>query len=126
MSDSPALPRKSGGCPESRLDGKAKCRNMLSAYKLCQLQFGNWNIFSCFCARPVMSDSPHPDDERVTYSLPVRSIIDQQIDRDHSLLETLTLRCGECQRHGAAKDGIWHLVSGVVYCSRCFEAEAHT
>jgi len=57
---------------------------------------------------------------------PVRSVIDEQPDLDQGLLETLTFRCGECDRHGAAKDGQWHLISGVCYCHACFCAESQT
>ena len=67
----------------------------------------------------------HGPPDPLPLAVPMRSVIDQQCDRDQSLLECLTLRCGECQRHGAAKDGEWHLTSGLVYCNACFTAEAH-
>lgn len=72
-----------------------------------------------------MSDHGPPDPP-YTYTVPVRSVVDEQCDRDQSLFETLTLRCAECQRHGAAKDGAWHHVSGVCYCDACWNAEAHS
>lgn len=64
-----------------------------------------------------------PPDPPAYATPPPRSVIDEQIDRDQSLLETLTLRCTECQRHGPAKDGRWELVSGAVYCKPCVHAE---
>lgn len=67
-----------------------------------------------------------PPDPPFTSTLPVRSVIDEQCDRDQGLLETLTFRCGECRRHGPAKDGKWHLISGVIYCDACFMEESQT
>ena len=55
----------------------------------------------------------------------VESVIDQEIVRDQVRLESLTLRCAECRRHGPAKDGLWHLLSGLVMCDACWNAEAH-
>lgn len=59
----------------------------------------------------------------IEHNQPVQSVIDQQIDRDQCLLESLTIRCDECRRHGPAKDGTWHLISGLVVCDACWNAE---
>lgn len=52
------------------------------------------------------------------------AVIAQALNRDHSLLMVLTLQCGECKRHGAAKDGGFHLrPGGKVYCEKCSTSE---
>lgn len=75
----------------------------------------------------MQANTPLTGDAAPTVATSPQSVIDQTIDRDHSLLMLLVLQCVECGRHGAAKDGGFVLYpGGVVYCRPCEQSEAHS
>jgi hypothetical protein len=74
---------------------------------------------------PAGQSDHGPPDPLPLAVMPVRSVLQDRIERDLALLATMSFRCAdhECGRYGPALAGNWTLVpvgeSILTYCSQC-------